>query len=365
MADTEQVETEVDDASDLWREAADALEGKKPTAKESVQAKEEVSKKEIEPATEPEEQAEEDEPEPEEGEAEVEEPTEEPADPYEGVPAALKAEIESLKVQAEKAEKYEHEARSHRGRVAHLQKKVDELSQKLASQESGPANDKETEAADPVASIFDTPDWKKFEEDFGADVAGPQKAAMRRLFEAMHSRIQQIENQARSLQDNANLTHQQREAVKLEGMYREWAEDSSEPGSDPAWLQYVAQNYDDFFEFSQSSKHRQAIWERNKDNVVDADEVFDLITAFEANRSRKSRKSESVSASKEDKPKPNGSGDKPKPQPRELTPKQKVQLKSAATIAPRSAPGSVGRSDDLPDPDTFAFDYFADKAQAR
>lgn len=361
MSDTE-ADAETGEASEFWKEAADALEGKTSPSKpkpEPVKAKE-PKEEAPEPIAEGEEEILE-EKEADEGgdEATPEQDGEEPEDdPWKGIPEHLRTEFEALQ---EKNKDLEHRNRSNSGRLGALQKKIDELSRKLEAREASPAKDEKTAATeDPVAAVFDrVPKWKKFEEDFGSEVAEPIKDAMRLFFEDLHSRIKDTESQARSLKNDADAQRKVAEGQKLETMYREWSGDESEAGEQPAWLQYVSDNYSDIEAFAQSSKVMKAIWDANTEYVDSAQDVLSLLAAFEAQRSRKAKKDEAAPKAV----KPNGAP--PKPEPRELTPKQKAQLKSAASPAPRSAPGPGRRSDDLPDPDEYAFEYFATKAEAQ
>lgn len=256
-------------------------------------------------------------------------------DPWDGVPDELRQEFEETK---KRAERFEHSARSNSGRLGALQKKIDELTRKLEDVNPPAQEKKEEPPVDPGDSIFDFPEWKAFEEDFG-DVAKPQKAAMRRLFETLYSRLSDTEKVSKTLQEARNTERWAEQARILEGNH-------------PGWRQLVQDHFDEFNDFVNASPHRQKLLEPNADIITDAAAGSDLFDLFKRHLNGKN--------GKVDEKEP-----KSKPKPRPLTQKRQKQLESAATVAPRSAPGPGRRSDDLPGPDEFdaSFRYFSSIAE--
>lgn len=356
MADTESpdLEAAVEEASKFWNEAVAASEGKPIEPEQEPEA----GKQEPEPEGEADsdgEAGDEAADEATDGEDEAGEPEpEQEDDPWASVPEELrKAHEEALK----KAEKYEHEARSNRGRLASLEKKHRELSQKLESEPKTPAKDEKKEsAADPVDSIFDFPEWKKFEADFGTDVAEPNKAAFRRMYEAMHSRLQTIEEQAKSLQQSRSEQKFSEEYGKFHQDFNQLIEgyDDDPESGEPGYLRYARDNFTDLESFAASDEDYQKWWSENFNYLTKPKDLMKLITAFEASRGKRRKADNSAPPAK-------SNGADHKPEPPSLTPKRKQQLKSAGTPPPRSAPGPGSRSKgDLPDPENFseAFKFF-------
>lgn len=333
MADTEnQVQTEEEqdaESSKYWNEAVNARTGEDGEPSEPV-----------EPVQEQASEVQEVDGEPEEPEAESEDTGEESEgteedDPWAQVPEDQRREFEEYKT---KAEKYEHETRSNRGRLAALQRKYDELSRKLEEQSTQKSDDKPP--VDSGDSIFDFPEWKQFEDDFG-DVAKPQKAAMRRLYEVMHSRLQDTDKVSQELRASEDERKYQQEANKLEN---EW----------PNWSDFVEGNREEFDSFVEQNEVAKDLMAPNTATITNASKAKALLVLFNDHLTAKNGESTKPA----EKAKPNS-------QPRELSPKRKRQLESAATIAPRSHPAPGRRSDDLPEPDDYetSFRYFENMAQ--
>ena len=261
--------------------------------------------------------------------------TEEP-DEWASVPEHLRKEHDEFKT---KAEKYEHEARSNRGRLGALQREINELSRKL---EETQAKDKKAESpVDPGDTIFDFPEWKQFEDDFG-DVAKPQKAAMRRLFETLHSRLQDTDRVSQELQNARQNEVYEQQANVLEQLR-------------PGWLPYVQEHFNDMQEFAQSDPALKTMWDANFEAITNAKQADRFFKLYDLERGVISETN------------PASAEAKPKPEPRQqaqLSSKRQQQLKSAASIAPRSHPAPGRRSDDLPDPDEYdaSFRYFEELA---
>lgn len=371
MADTEDatLSAAVEEASKFWNEAVAASEGK-PIQESETPAKE--AEEEEKPDSDGGEAAEADEEEGEESETEVggeAEGQEKEADPWDSVPEELRNAYEET---VEKAKKYEHEARSNRGRLASIEKKYRELSHKLESEKTPAKDEKKEPAVDPVDSIFDFPTWQKFRADFGTDVSEPQEAALRRFYEVigsryetMDSRLQAIEAQAKSLQQSRSEDVFSKEYNKFHQDFQQLIdgyEDNPETG-EPAYLLYARDNYADLEAFVETDEDYQRWWNENLNTLTKPKDLMKLITAFEASRGNMKKAGKSA-------PKPNGANGaeqpkQPQPEPRSLTPKRKQQLKSAGTIPPRSAPDPGRRSNsDLPDPENFsdAFRFFEAKA---
>lgn len=263
-------------------------------------------------------------------------------DPWEGVPANIREEFEKERTAREK---FEHEARSNRGRLGALQREINELSRKLEQLTANPRkNEKEEPPQDIGDSIFDFPEWKQFEDDFG-DVAKPQKAAMRRLYETLHSRLEDTDKVSKELKKNHDQQHLLDQAAKLEK-------------ERPGWRDFIEENREDFDAFVASDDAAKDLLEPNKEHLTNASKARALIDLF------KGYLSETKPEKVESKPKQT---DVKQQAPRPMPPKRKQQLKSAATVAPRSHPAPGRRSDDLPDPDAYedAWNFFAAKAETR
>lgn len=319
-------EQHTEESSKYWDEAVSVrVDGKEapeeePTEeKASVEERQEEESEQEEPTEEVEsqEESEESEESTEEGEEEKE------ADPWESVPESLKEQFEE---ERKLREKYEHQARSNAGRLGALQKKLDELSRKLEEQQAQTAKDEKKESPDPGDSIFDFPEWKQFEDEFG-DVAKPQKAAMRRLYEVMHSRLADTDKVSQEIRQRHDQQYMVEQAAKLEA-------------ERPGWRQYIDDNRPDFDDYVSSNTVAQELLKPNEENLTDAAKAKALVDLFRLHMDSKN-------------PKPASSEAKPEPKPRPLTPKRKAQLKSAGTPPPRSHPAPGRRSDDLPARDSY------------
>jgi hypothetical protein len=327
-------EQHTEESSKYWDEAVSVrVDGKEAPEEEQTEEKPAVEERqeeesEIAEKTEEVESQEESEESPEEGEEEGE------ADPWEGVPESLKEQFEE---ERKLREKYEHQARSNAGRLGAFQKKIDELSRKLEEVTASESKDagKKKDSPDEGDSIFDFPEWKQFEDEFG-DVAKPQKAAMRRLYEVMHSRLDNTDKVSQEIRQRHDQQYMVEQAAKLEA-------------ERPGWRQYIDDNRPDFDDYVSSNTVAQELLKPNEENLTDAAKAKALVDLFRLHMDSKNPKA-SVEA-------------KPEPKPRPLTPKRKAQLKSAGTPPPRSHPAPGRRSDDLPDPDAYedAFRYFMEQ----
>lgn len=346
MAEVQEVEQTDAERKALWNSIAD---GKSPDAddarpKESGNGKDTES--EASEDEEPEESEADDTAESDEEEGEEDEKEDEPADPWQAVPEELRKEHETL---LEKFKKYEHENRSNRARVAALQRKVDDLSSKEK------ANPKDAEPPSKpdfdLDALFDE-DWKRFEEDF-SDVAKPIKAAISRSVSELRQEIEKAKKLSESLSDSMQ---QQQKHSELQRLNQEA----------PDWFSVIQENAEEFQFFlddpeskSPVRKLRKAIADTNKEEIKDADDVVWLVNEFKTHLASKN-------------PAPTDERRKPESKQAPLPPKRKDQLKSAASVPPRSHPAPGRRSDDLPDPDDpkeQMFDRFAEllkkKAEAR
>lgn len=335
----------------LWNSIAD---GKALDAEEKARPKGNGNGKDAAPEAsedeEPEESEEEDTAESDDEEGTEDEKEDEPADPWQSVPEELRKEHETL---LEKFKKYEHENRSNRARVAALQRKVDDLSSKEK------ANPKDAEPPSKpdfdLDALFDE-DWKRFEEDF-SDVAKPIKAAISRSVSELRQEIEKAKKLSESLSDSMQ---QQQKHSELQRLNQEA----------PDWFSVIQENAEEFQFFlddpdskSPVRKLRKAIADTNNTEIKDADDVVWLVNEFKTHL-----------ASKNPAPSSQNSEERRKPESKSapLPPKRKDQLKSAASVPPRSHPAPGRRSDDLPDPDDpkeQMFDRFAEllkkKAEAR
>lgn len=261
----------------------------------------------------------------------------EPEDPWAGVPDVLREEYTELKA---KADKLEHANRSANGRLGALQKKVDELSRKAEAQATA-VDEKAESPVDPGDSIFKTPAWSKFREDFG-EVATPIEDAIRLSYKDLHSRLQDTAKVSQDLQTHRNEQYMLEQANSLEE-------------SHPGWRNYIEENRETFDQFVEVNTAARKLFEPNKTHLTSAEDGAALIDLFRLHLDKMNPKPASTEA------KPTTT------QPRPLNPKRQKQLESAATVAPRSHPAPGRRSDDLPDPDEFdaAYKYFEAKAQTR
>lgn len=346
MAEVQEVEQTDAERKALWNSIAD---GKSPDAddarpKESGNGKDTES--EASEDEEPEESEADDTAESDDEEGTEDEKEDEPADPWQSVPEELRKEHETL---LEKFKKYEHENRSNRARVAALQRKVDELSSKEK------ANPKDAEPPSKpdfdLDALFDE-DWKRFEEDF-SDVAKPIKAAISRSVSELRQEIEKAKKLSESLSDSMQ---QQQKHSELQKLNQEA----------PDWFSVIQENAEEFQFFlddpeskSPVRKLRKVIADTNREEIKDADDVVWLVNEFKTHLASKN-------------PAPTDERRKPESKQAPLPPKRKDQLKSAASVPPRSHPAPGRRSDDLPDPDDpkeQMFDRFAEllkkKAEAR
>lgn len=346
MAEVQEVEQTDAERKALWNSIAD---GKSPDA-DDARPKEGGNGKDAESEAsedeEPEESEEEDAAESDDEEDAADEKEDEPADPWQSVPEELRKEHETL---LEKFKKYEHENRSNRARVAALQRKVDDLSSKEK------ANPKDAEPPSKpdfdLDALFDE-DWKRFEEDF-SDVAKPIKAAISRSVSELRQEIEKAKKLSESLSDSMQ---QQQKHSELQKLNQEA----------PDWFSVIQENAEEFQFFlddpeskSPVRKLRKVIADTNREEIKDADDVVWLVNEFKTHLASKN-------------PAPTDERRKPESKQAPLPPKRKDQLKSAASVPPRSHPAPGRRSDDLPDPDDpkeQMFDRFAEllkkKAEAR
>lgn len=346
MAEVQEVEQTDAERKALWNSIAD---GKSPDV-DDARPKDGANGKDTEPEAsedeEPEESEEEDTAESDDEEGTEDEKEDEPSDPWQAVPEELRKEHEAL---LEKLKKSEHENRSNRARVSAFQRKIDELSSKEK------ANPKDAEPPSKqdfdLDALFDE-DWKSIESDY-PELAKPIKAAIGRLISNLRPDIEESKKLTESLSESL---HQQKVHSELDALNKK----------SEGWYSLLDNNKEEFSFFLDDPSVpkpvrdlRNAIQQANFNEIVDSDAAAWLINEFRSHLESKN-------------PAPSEERRKPESKSAPLPPKRKDQLKSAASVPPRSHPAPGRRSDDLPDPDDpkeQMFDRFAEllkkKAEAR
>lgn len=248
-------------------------------------------------------------------------------DIWANAPEPLRAAFEATRKQleTEKADALAAKTRAE-GTVSGLQKKINDLSKGTAKA----APDAGKEGA--VASIFDTPEMKKFAEEY-PEVFAPMKAAhdaQLREVEGLKEKVGALsqKEQVREVGDHTAYVedkHPDFDAIRASGDFKKW--------------------------YAESPPHTRAAIERNADEVVDGPQVAALLKQFKAETGWKPPQSKDNAASK----------DKPINSP--ASDRRKQQLESASSPAGRS-PGKAQVTNDSEDAEQIWKQMDAEEARA-
>lgn len=220
---------------------------------------------------------------------------------------------------AQKLEKLEQYRRSNEGRVAALQRRIEELAgrQQPAAAPAAAGKDEAKAGSQSADNFTESEEWKSFSEEY-PEVAGP----LAKFIGSLESRV----------------THQQKELAAIGYDRRKTALDEQASlleADHPDWRDVAGNN--EFVDWVHTQpRHIQEAAYRNANEIVDAAEAADVVGRFKAFRS----------ASK------NPPGSAPGKTNERLAGKRQRQLESAAATRTRG-PGVVSGIDKDGDPETI------------
>ena len=191
-----------------------------------------------------------------------------PGDIWADAPSELRAAFEAEKSKASRAEQ---EIASNRGRISHLQARLDSLIAKPEQQDdTAGAGETSPDAGGSQDNLFESDGWKQFREDY-ADIAGP----VQEVFSAQAEEIKTVRAENQRLRKGLETVGEDRVLARSDRLEAEVRE------THPEYDEIIASEA--FANWGQAAPaYIQQALHRNGEIIVDAAEASDLIARFKA-----------------------------------------------------------------------------------